>query len=1155
MRAARKAPGPGIFVSYLAAAAKGTGRALNMYKVRQVSFIAWLISAALAILTAGLVLLIYQNFAQWRAAELRISHAKTAVALYDDVYEEVLRAESSVRAYIITGKPDSLKPFDLASAAVTRDLNVLAGIDRAHAGEGRPMKELSDLVDQRFRRLRDTILQRRTGGFESVRLKVLTGIGTALTANIERNVKLGQEREREYLKTWELEAKGASLQRARLLTIAFLLVFLLVTGALLYSLHSARRRQQAEAQLADEHARLQSVLDSAAHLSVIATDVAGAITVFSRGAERLLGYRSEEMLGRSPELLHLPEEMEEHARALSLSLGKQVSGFEVFVAMARGGSFEHREWTYVRKDGSRVPVELTVTGIKDHEGRLTGFLGMAVDITARRKSQLQMRKLSAAVKASPTSIVITDRDAAIEYANPKFFELTGYSEKEIIGQNPRILSSGRHPKEHYREMWDTLLAGKTWNGEFLNRKKSGELFWEHAAISPVKDPRGDITNFVAVKLDITDSKLAQKEIEKARDAAVELARMKSEFLANMSHEIRTPMNAIIGMGGLLMDTALNDQQRDYVKTMTGAGEALLDIINDILDFSKIESGKMTIENTDFDLAETVESTADLLAARAQAKGLELLCLVDPCVPQGLCGDQGRLRQVLLNLVGNAVKFTEKGEVAIAVRCAKSSEASATLRFEVRDTGIGISEEGRKRLFQTFSQADTSTTRKYGGTGLGLSICKKLVEMMGGEIGVESAPGRGSTFWFTLPFDIRSCSPAPRPPRAEVAGAKTLVVDDNAANREIVGRYLELWKMPFAFAASGEEALAALRKAAAGGDPFRLAVLDMQMPGMDGLMLSRAIGADPAIPPLSRLMLTSLGGILPQPELQAAGVHSCLTKPLHPTALLKAIGAALSGGAPAAPAAPAEPAAETAQAARNPYFRVLVAEDNTVNQKVAVMQLAKLGYEAEVAANGQEALDALKRRPYDLVLMDCQMPEMDGYQATAEIRKLEAEQGLPHIPIVAMTAGAMKTDADKALAAGMDAYLSKPVRIETLAATLERWDAVLDAAAVKALRELAGPENPEFFPGLAAAYLKDLPGRLAAVKAALDAGDAEALRQAAHALKGSSANVGALRLNKICRTLEAAAKAGALPAAAELREALDKAAPAARAALEAAAAGK
>ncbi len=1123
-----------------------------MFKVRQVSFIAWLISAALAFLTAGLLLLIYQNFAQWRAAELRISRVKTAVALYDDVYEEVLRAESSVRAYIITGKPDSLKPFDKASVDVARDLNVLAGMDGAQAGEDRPISELSELVGQRFRRLRDTILQRRTAGFGSVRLKVLTGIGTELTARIEKSVKLGQERERESLRNWELEAKGASLQRARLLTIAFLLVFLIVTGALVYSRYSARRRQQAEAQLADEHARLQSILDSAAHLAIIATDLSGAITVFSRGAERLLGYQAKEVLGRSPEILHLPEEMEEHARNISSSLGKPVSGFEVFVAMARGGSFEHREWTYVRKDGSRVPVELTVTGIKDHEGRLAGFLGLAADISARRKSQLQMRKLSAAVKASPTSIVITDKNAAIEYANPKFFELTGYSESEVIGRNPRILSSGKHTKEHYREMWDTLLAGRVWNGEFLNRKKSGELFWEHAAISPVKDPRGDITNFVAVKLDITDAKLAQKEIEKARDAAVELARLKSEFLANMSHEIRTPMNAIIGMGGLLLDTPLTGQQRDYVKTMTGAGEALLDIINDILDFSKIESGKMTIENTDFDLAETVESTADLLAARAQAKGLELLCLVDPCVPQALCGDQGRLRQVLLNLVGNAVKFTEKGEVAIAVRCAKSSEASATLRFEVRDTGIGISEEGRKRLFQTFSQADTSTTRKYGGTGLGLSICKKLVELMGGEIGAESAPGRGSTFWFTLPFDIRSCRPAPRPPRAEVAGVKTLVVDDNAANRELVGRYLELWKMPGAFAASGEEALAALREAAAGGAPFRLAVLDMQMPGMDGLMLSRAIGADPAIPPLPRLMLTSLGGMLSQPELKAAGVHSCLTKPLHPTALLKAIGAALSGGAPASP--PAEPAAEAAQASRNPYFRVLVAEDNTVNQKVAIMQLAKLGYEADVAANGQETLDALKRRPYDLVLMDCQMPEMDGYQAAAGIRRLEEEQGLQRIPIVAITAGAMKDDAAKALAAGMDAYLAKPVRLETLAGTLARWDAVLDGPAVKALKELAGPENPGFYSDLAAAYLKDLPGRLAAIKEAAASGDAEALRQAAHALKGSSANVGALRLNKICRALEAAARAGSAQTG-ELLAALETQAPAARAALEAAAAEK
>ncbi|OGR74296.1 MAG: hypothetical protein A2089_03920 [Elusimicrobia bacterium GWD2_63_28] len=1099
---------------------------------------------------AGLGGLLYQNLDQWRKTERQIRHTRDSIRIYEELYSQVLAAESAVRAYVITASPSALPAYAKASAAVQRELLFLKRMEKEHSAQVPALQALEELLKQRKTILDESVLLRRTQGFEAVRVFASKGTGTRLSAEIDKVIREAQATERRDLSGRQEESRAASAQRSLLLTAIFIIIFLVVLAALGVVLQAARRRRLAEEELADAHERLRSVLDAADQVGIIATDLKGVITLFNKGAEKMLGYRAEEVVNlKTPALLHLSPEVEARGKELTEKLGRPVQGFDVFVETARQGGFDRREWTYVSKDGRPFPVELVVTAIKDHNGLLTGFVGLATDISSRKASQLQMRKLSAAIKASPTSIVITDKEGRIEYANPKFLELTGYTEAELLGQNPKVIASGKTPVSVYKELWDTLLAGREWQGELLNRKKSGELFWEHASISPVKDPQGNITNFVAVKLDITDRRLAQKETEKARDAAVQLARMKSEFLANMSHEIRTPMNAIIGMTGLLMDTPLTGQQRDYVRTVNGAGEALLDIINDILDFSKIESGKLLIEKMDFNLRETVEGTGDLLASRAQAKEIELAYFIEAGVPPALRGDQGRLRQVLLNLMGNAVKFTEKGEVVLRVSTVREDAGSAVLKFAVKDTGIGISPEAQKNLFEVFMQADASTTRKYGGTGLGLSISRKLVELMGGTIGLESEPGSGSTFWFTLPFDKAAAGAAPELPAADVTGVRALIVDDNAANREIVSRYLEAWGMRYETADSGRAALEILRREAAGSDPFRLMVLDMQMPGMDGLMLAAEMKKNPALAGIRKVMMTSLGHELPQRELDETGISACLGKPVRPLALLKKISMALAG-------AEAEPAAEPQAAAvdrpLNKYFRVLVAEDNTVNQKVALKQLEKLGYEADVVANGLEVLEALKRRPYDLVLMDCQMPEMDGFQATEAIRKEEA--GQRHLPVVAMTANAMQGDREKCIAAGMDGYIPKPVRLEKLAEALAKWDTPLDAAVVGELRALAGPESPGFFADLAKAFLADLPGRLAAIRAAVLSGDGEALRQAAHALKGSSGNMGAKRLQKLCLQLENSGRSGSMGGAPELLGALETETPLTRAALEAEASG-
>ncbi|OGR41933.1 MAG: hypothetical protein A2X35_11540 [Elusimicrobia bacterium GWA2_61_42] len=1095
---------------------------------------------------AALGWFLLQNLSQWRTADKDIRHAQTSIGAAEELYAAVITAESAVRGYLITGRADALTPVSAALTELEKNARFLLQAEKYHPAQTDHTARLAGLIKARQALFQQSILSRRTKGLKAADLQELTAKGGALSSEIRAALRTIQDLERAGLANDKAGEKAGALQRNRLLTIIFLFAFVILLGAFALVLHDGNTRRKAEVELADAHARLKSVLDSASEISIIATDLNGVITLTNSGTQKMLGYSAEELAGKTPALIHLPAEIEARSRELTALTGTPVTGFGVFTETARRCGFESREWTYVRKDQTTFPADLVVTAMKDHAGNLTGFLGLATDISARKRAELEMRKLSTAVKSSPTSIVITNREGLIEYANPKFLALTGYSEQELLGQNPRLISSGGTSKETYKELWDTLLDGREWNGELLNRKKNGELFWEHAAISPVKNSKGEILNFIAVKLDITDQKLARREIEKARDVAMQLARMKSEFLANMSHEIRTPMNAIIGMTGLLLDTPLNAQQRDYVKTVNGAGEALLDIINDILDFSKMESGKLSIEKLEFDLRETVETTADLLAPRAQDRKLELAYLIDQDVPSALRGDQGRLRQVLLNLLGNAVKFTETGEVVLKVSKAGETEGGVVLKFAVKDTGIGIPAEVQKNLFEVFTQADASTTRKYGGTGLGLSISKKLVELMGGSIGLESVHGQGSTFWFTLPFEKQGQAAAPEQARADVTGVKTLIVDDNATNREIISRYLEAWKMRFEAVASGAAALEALRRAADGGDPFRLAILDMQMPELDGLALARRIQEDPAMAAVRKVMMTSLGRALGARELFDAGIQVCLAKPVRPSALLNALGAALTATR-AAPEPEHKPAPEEVKEL-NKYFRVLVAEDNAVNQKVAVRQLAKLGYESDVAANGLEAVEAVKRIPYDLVIMDCQMPEMDGFQATGEIRKLEQDQR--HTPIIAMTANALQGDREKCLAAGMDGYIPKPVRMETLQEVMTRWDTPLDAAMIRELKELAGPENPGFLCELLGTYLRDLPARLEAIRAAAAAANAEALQQAAHALKGSSGNIGAQRLQKLCLRLEFTGKSGSLEGAGELVAALEKEIPVTRAEIEA-----
>ena len=663
----------------------------------------------------------------------------------------------------------------------------------------------------------------------------------------------------------------------------------------------------------------------------------------------------------------------------------------------------------------------------------------------REEAAHQQVVLRALIDHLPESIYIKDAESCFLLANQFVARIMGAQDPDdLTGKTDFDYYPAAEAKKFYADEQAVITSGQPLlrMEESVTDQVTGEQRWFLTTKVPVRDDHGAVKALIGMGQDITERKQTEVALREALEKAETATRSKNEFLANMSHEIRTPMNGVIGMTSLLRDTDLSPEQREFVNLIGVSGEQLLAIINDVLDFAKLEAGQMELDQQAFDVRRCVEAALDLVARQATAKNLDLVHVIDDAVPGTLIGDEARLRQVLVNLLSNAIKFTEEGEVRLHVSApppeGDAAQDQATLRFSVQDTGIGIAEADLQRIFVPFNQVDTSTTRQHGGTGLGLTLCKRVINMMGGVIGVQSQPGTGSTFFFTITADT---APPPAPVSAVSAAAllaerRVLIVDDNRVNREILVRYAHKWQMLPDAVGSGPDALAHF----AATPDYDLVLLDLQMPSMDGLDLAERLRAQASAPPLMILLTSIFLEPEAQEKVQAYDIHRVLEKPIEPTHLHEVLVQALQATAtiPATPEAP-----QPSFSLRPPLpgasgpCRILLVEDNLVNQQVARRMLERLGHSPDLAVNGQEALDTLVQQPYDLVLMDVHMPEVDGLTATRRLREALPPERQP--TVVAMTAHALQGDEERCRAAGMDGYLPKPVKLDDLRALLEAYE--------------------------------------------------------------------------------------------------------------------
>lgn len=889
-------------------------------------------------------------------------------------------------------------------------------------------------------------------------------------------------------------------------------------------------RKQAERELEQRESFLDSLVKNTP-VGIVAIGTDDSIQMCNPAFEKLFGYRLEDVLGKQLLPLLAPEKLEGEIKSHRDQLMR--------------GRDAHYFGQRRRSDGHLVDVEVFATALF-RDARQTGALLLYVDISEHKRAQQELKEresfLDSLVTNTPVGIAAIGRDDSIRMCNPTFERLFGYRQQDIIGKRLRAILAPPELRAEVDANAGDLWLGKTTHAVTKRMRSDGSLVDVEAFSVPL-GPREKPTGGLVLYHDITERKLAEEALVRAKEAAEAASRAKSEFLANMSHEIRTPMNGIMGMTELVLDTELDAEQRNYLNLAKISADSLLSLINDILDYSKIEAGKLEIEAIDFNLGDSLGDTMKTLSLRAHQKGLELAFEIESSVADALVGDPGRLRQIIINLVGNGIKFTEQGEVVVYVKTASRKDDNTLLHFTVADTGIGIPPEKQNSIFEAFNQADGSMTRKYGGTGLGLTISARLIKLMGGRIWVESQMGKGSKFHFTVPFGLqkapaRTIIPA-HPER--LREMRVLVVDDNATNRHILAKLLQNWHMQPSLAESGAKAIVTLGEAEGLGRKFPLILLDAQMPEMDGFALAEAIKRNPHWRSATIMMLSSAGQRGDAMRCRELGISAYLTKPVRKEELLDAILTALGSRASA------DRTLVTRHSLRESRgrLRILLAEDNSVNQLVALRLLEKYGHSVTVAANGRKALELLEKNAFDVILMDVQMPEMDGWEATKKIREKEKSIG-GHIPIIAMTAHAMKGDEERCLAAGMDRYLTKPLRTKDLLATLEEFmkqdtsepaidlrdkGPVPDAIDFdSALERLDG--DRDLFDELTHVFEQECPKVIEAMRHAIATRDAKALEQQAHTLKGSSANLGAFAVSHAAAEIERLAKNEAVEGASD-----------------------
>ena len=1180
-----------------------------------------------------------QNSDAWRkhSADVLI---KTQVFLGD-----ISDVQSGMRGYVLTGQSTALVTYRSGASDGPQQLARLQALTQDNRGQVERLKTLAADFAGLVGYSSKLIGVRDSQGIQAAIAIEATGEGFNATNQTVADLHAFTDAEQQLLAARSGTSQLNSRNTQRVLICGGGLSIVLLLMANLLAGREMRRRSQTETRLREVASFQEAILDST-NYAIVTTDVRGVVTSFNSTAEKWLGFRADEIVGKStPAIWHDASEIAARAKVLTKELGRNIEpGFDVFTAKVVVGKTDETEWMLTRKNGSRFPSGLSATALTDLSGKIIGYLGVLSDLTERKNAEKKLRDQALILDLANDTIFIRDKEDRITYWNQGAERLYEWTKEEAVGKVTHELFKTQFPYP-LEEIKSQLLREGFWKGELLHQRRDGTSVHVSSSWTVQRDSSGtpiatietnfDITarrkaeqelvnsrrhlnailnssldgiivyesvrdqsgalcdlrftmvnpaserlmqidrsgllgqslleKFPTVKADglfdrfaqiveknttldfehlshrtepprwyrmagaklgdglvvsytdISVRKQYEKQLQEAKVQAEQADRAKSDFLANMSHEIRTPMNGVIGMTGLLLDTPLDPEQHNLAETIRASADSLLSLINDILDFSKIEAGKLTFEELDFDLRKVIEDTLEILAGQAQAKGNELIGSIDPEVVTKLRGDPGRIHQVLTNLIGNAIKFTKNGEVVVHATRESETAASFVVRVEIKDSGIGIPPEIQAQLFQPFVQADGSTSRKFGGTGLGLAICKRLVESMGGAIGVRSAPGEGSIFWVTMKFERQPEVPAEPQLISEFLDTKVLIVDDNETSRQFLQSQVGAWRIHNEAASSAGQALTLLQKAAVDGAPYQLAIIDLQMPGMDGLELLRQIHAETKLNATRTILLTPMGKAPASAELKKVKVTACCAKPIRQSALFDCMAQALNpSSVAAAKSQPLEPFVRAKRPVPVRKERVLLAEDNAVNQQVALGNLRKLGYTADVVSNGMEVLEVLESKTYDIILMDCQMPELDGYQTTEEIRR--REKNGHRTRIIAMTANVMVGDRERCLSAGMDDYVSKPLRRAELRDAMERGGVAAASPIDDSVLEDTGMDKEEIAE-LIELFSATAPQSILEMKQAFADADSKKLAMAAHTLKGSCGNLGATSLREICAKVE------------------------------------